>query len=558
MFPQTPKVIFFIISTINSRGLIEAELYSSVAKIKEVIDKERQLINHLELVLNISQSKGVDQAVIQKLRRKLMCVNEVNSVFKDGWDVAECPMAGFKYLKRVHYDWRDITEGGSQCQHQNSHVLDDNLRSMYDVMGQWRMWPTEQDIKGAALGLVRLGHMYNVFPMPRWLKDTASIHTVNASRIDTQASYRVIQLSQLMPGTNLHNKSKPQQDVIPNIGFLVRSQKPNATKRAGHAYENSYLLFSEEDLIQITRTALANQLHEESRRWLALLQTVELTSGLSEHDELKDLIMNEEKMIIKETQGLDDIKTRYIGLCRTSLLAKLGPSGQMQSCYWTYSWPYVRYNSEYLHQSPDIIMYHNVITDTEIEYLMKQALNLMEPSLLPVNSKTQNRGNLLRVSQTAWMYDTGSVLRRLSQRVGDITGLYVGQTETDTPSEPFQVVNYGLGGMYAPHQDSVKVSRANGRENIPSLRHAGDRLATWMYYLSDVILGGATVFPLLNLTVTPLKGSAVLWYNLQADGTTDNRMIHGACPVLLGDKWVANKWIREAAQIFHHPCHNLI
>ena len=31
-------------------------------------------------------------------------------------------------------------------------------------------------------------------------------------------------------------------------------------------------------------------------------------------------------------------------------------------------------------------------------------------------------------------------------------------------------------------------------------------------------------------------------------------MLHGGCPVLLGSKWVANKWVREAANIFNRRC----
>ena len=53
----------------------------------------------------------------------------------------------------------------------------------------------------------------------------------------------------------------------------------------------------------------------------------------------------------------------------------------------------------------------------------------------------------------------------------------------------------------------------------------------------------------------PELGSAVLWHNLYEDGWSDMTMLHGGCPVLLGRKIVANKWIREVANIFHRKCH---
>ena len=41
---------------------------------------------------------------------------------------------------------------------------------------------------------------------------------------------------------------------------------------------------------------------------------------------------------------------------------------------------------------------------------------------------------------------------------------------------------------------------------------------------------------------------------MQSSGASDMAMLHGSCPVLLGDKWVANKWVREAANVFRRRC----
>ena len=66
--------------------------------------------------------------------------------------------------------------------------------------------------------------------------------------------------------------------------------------------------------------------------------------------------------------------------------------------------------------------------------------------------------------------------------------------------------------------------------------------------------GGNTAFPRLGIAVTPTKGAAVFWHNIKRSGRTDMAMLHGGCPVLLGSKWVANKWVREAANIYHRSC----
>ena len=67
-------------------------------------------------------------------------------------------------------------------------------------------------------------------------------------------------------------------------------------------------------------------------------------------------------------------------------------------------------------------------------------------------------------------------------------------------------------------------------------------------------MGGATVFPTAGARVNPVNRSAVFWYNMLPSGEGDYRTRHAACPVLVGSKWVSNKWVRSKGQELHRPC----
>lgn len=112
---------------------------------------------------------------------------------------------------------------------------------------------------------------------------------------------------------------------------------------------------------------------------------------------------------------------------------------------------------------------------------------------------------------------------------------------------------YNASGHYRHHYDWTG-----------SLSRGGDRLSTFMVYLDADCEGGGTNFPRLSMpageqwcrfleceegpdakpgiTFKPIKGNAIFWENLRADGTGYPETWHAAYPVLRGTKVGLNIW----------------
>ena len=117
-------------------------------------------------------------------------------------------------------------------------------------------------------------------------------------------------------------------------------------------------------------------------------------------------------------------------------------------------------------------------------------------------------------------------------------------------SENFQVMNYGLGGTISLHVDEENI-HSHTREGFNPIN---TRIMTFMTYLSDVTVGGNTVFPQIDLSVKPTKGSALFWFNISPSMHFDSRLLHLGCPVVYGNKWIVNKWVNLYAQFNSYKC----
>ena len=66
-----------------------------------------------------------------------------------------------------------------------------------------------------------------------------------------------------------------------------------------------------------------------------------------------------------------------------------------------------------------------------------------------------------------------------------------------------------------------------------------------MIYLNNVLEGGETEFPKLNKVFSPVQGKALIWNNLNEDGSPNENTIHQAHPVKKGSKTIITKWFRQ-------------
>uniref|UniRef100_A0A8C1ZC77 Si:ch73-68b22.2 n=1 Tax=Cyprinus carpio TaxID=7962 RepID=A0A8C1ZC77_CYPCA len=170
--------------------------------------------------------------------------------------------------------------------------------------------------------------------------------------------------------------------------------------------------------------------------------------------------------------------------------------------------PLMVFKEEVEWDEPMILRYHDFLSEGEIDTIK----TLARPKVHATWHVT-----VLFISLSAWLSeDEDPVISQLNQRIAGVSGL-----ELET-AEELQIANYGIGGQYEPHYDSKVL---------------GGRIATVLIYMSDVEIGGATVFPDVGAALQPKRGTAVLWFNLLRNGNEDARTLHAACPVLVGSKW---------------------
>lgn len=181
------------------------------------------------------------------------------------------------------------------------------------------------------------------------------------------------------------------------------------------------------------------------------------------------------------------------------------------------------------------------LSKNECEALITLIRSQCRPSTL-TNPDEPDQG--FRTSQTCdlGLIDNQPLIREIDRRISEYMGM-----ETER-SETIQGQFYQVGQQFKTHTDYFE-------PNTPEYdRFAGDlgqRTWTFMIYLNKVSAGGETEFPVLNTTITPTIGMAVIWNSLHPDGAVNPATAHWAKPIIEGEKFIITKWFRTHGSLKH-------
>jgi prolyl 4-hydroxylase len=184
---------------------------------------------------------------------------------------------------------------------------------------------------------------------------------------------------------------------------------------------------------------------------------------------------------------------------------------------------------------PRVIVLGGFLSDEECAALIEAAKPRLTRSLT-ISVKTGGEETHADRTSNGMFFQRGEdeVVRRVEERIARVLNWPIEN------GEGMQILQYRAGTEYKPHYDYFDPAEP-GTPTI--LKRGGQRVATVIMYLSEPAKGGATVFPDIQLAVSPIRGNAVFFSYERAHPTT--KSLHGGAPVIDGEKWIATKWLRE-------------
>lgn len=539
---QRFQIVFVTLVTLSSIQFCTSELFTALSDMEELLETEAVLINNLEAYVAAQENK------LFYLRRRISeYQREHDEAARDISKYIANPINAYLLTKRLTSDWKIVEQVMS---HDVSSEFLENVTMHRDFM----KFPSDEDLNGAAAALIRLQDTYNL--------DTASIARgeLNGVKYSSQMSshdcfemgrqsylnsdyyHTSLWMNEAMARLNNNTNettSIPKADILEYLAFSVFKQ---GNIQSALEMTNELL-----ELAPGHERAIGNKIfYEKELKKEAEVKADKMLRGDDGSPELDEQLADNKAVPGSVYTSYE--RQMYEKLCRGDIGPEPSLLAQLKCRYVTNKSPFLTIAPLKLEEAslnPYIVIYHDVIYDNEIELIKKMAKPRFERATVQNDETGEVEVATYRISKSAWLEDEEhEYIRNIGLRVEDMTGLTV------KTAEDLQVVNYGIGGHYEPHFDFARREETNAFKSLGT----GNRIATVLFYMSDVAQGGATVFPSIKVALYPKKGTAAFWLNLHASGEGDYLTRHAACPVLTGSKWVSNKWLHERGQEVLRPC----
>ncbi|XP_074673140.1 prolyl 4-hydroxylase subunit alpha-3 isoform X1 [Strix aluco] len=538
-----------------------AETYTAMLSVRRALGSEGRLLRRLRAYLR--EESG-------RLRRLARFYEKVQALHQDPKASVDNPLLAFSLIKRLHSDWPNVIYSDEATE--NTQALHDGFKEVEQEL------PGAEDLDGAARALMRLQDVYalSVKGMANGVFQRAGAGwppLYSPSRRVSLSADDCFHVGKVAYDTgDYYHSIAWLEEAVGLFRLSYGSWNPEDRSSLEDALDHLAFSYFMAGNISHALSLSKEFLHyDPSNRRVA--------RNVVKYEKLLEMGTATSPRPLQRPNGTRlQSRDAYEELCqRSGGQPSLEQFLRLSCSYETNGSPYLLLQpakKEVVQIQPYVALYHDFVSDTEAETIKGLAGPWLQRSVVASGEKQQKAE--YRISKSAWLKDTADpVVRALEQRIAAVTGL-----DLRPPyAEYLQVVNYGLGGHYEPHFDHATGGRCLQAEPCqrgtvvptrltvptPSLlgqsrksplyrMKSGNRIATVMIYLSAVEAGGSTAFIYANFSVPVVKNAALFWWNLRRNGDGDGDTLHAGCPVLAGDKWVANKWIHEHGQEFRRPC----
>lgn len=394
-------------------NLVKCEFYSSTDKLKELFDHESEIL--LEFTEIIHKLNDVNDQLFNKIKpwfdEHVVAQDDVNKYVTN-------PLNAYLLIKRNVYD-------AKMLENRVSLVMDEVNEKLQKIKAKSFLHSLE--VTGAVAGLVRAQRTYH------------------------------LKCDDLVEG--IVDGSVTRARLSPHDVFILANETFYMAKE--EYFAEKYLQIADEKISKNEDTI--NEVDkEEIEEKLKVFETMEVQDPYDEyygylsyrHTDIERIITHQvcRGALTRSAKETKHLHCKFVSFTPFSSIAP--------------------FKLEEANHDPYIVIYHEVISEAEVDTLLAIARPKQRKALVGLEDSFASDSD--RVAQLSWLYDGDhQIVNLLNPRFEDMTGLAI----EDPFGEAMQIQNYGVGGQYYAHHDNDFARTDDASE---------DRIATLMLYVRNL------------------------------------------------------------------------